>query len=368
MHYLCPPPLPFGTPRFAHSDSEVHDLTPIPSQAIPASRLVEFNNNYEKFNAVPANRPDGLQNNQRLLLAGYSYGSLITTLLPPIISSIITPFQTPLPGSAHAEIRMRAESLAVKQNQLMAEHMASFLNTHFHRRGRSLHSDDILHNPKSRKSSGGVRMGGEEDLRRASHESHRSRGSFSIDTPELVRKSVERVRSMGKVKRVSPRRANTHGSIASSHLSRDTPSNSSTEQISPLEVVPLKEVIGVGQGLQTAYLLISPLQGVVGSLATMWASKSWRARTAIPENEMKFTVDPTLALFGDDDLFVSAKKLHGWAQNLTEAGSSSGVSQFRYKEVVGAGHFWHDHQALKILVDEVGMFVKDLWPRSSQSA
>jgi hypothetical protein len=35
---------------------------------------------------------------------------------------------------------------------------------------------------------------------------------------------------------------------------------------------------------------------------------------------------------------------------------------------VGAGHFWHDHQALKILVDEVGMFVKDLWPRSSQSA
>jgi hypothetical protein len=69
-------------------------------------------------------------------------------------------------------------------------------------------------------------MGGEEDIRRASHESFRSRSSFTIEAAETVRKSVDRVRSIGKPKspyspRKSPRRQNTRASFASSHRERE---------------------------------------------------------------------------------------------------------------------------------------------------
>ena len=63
----------------------------------------------------------------RLLLAGYSYGALITTCLSPILNSIIFPFQNPQPGSAHAEIRLRASYLATQQNILIKSHFQSLL-------------------------------------------------------------------------------------------------------------------------------------------------------------------------------------------------------------------------------------------------
>ena len=209
-------------------------------------------------------------------------------------------------------------------------------------------------------------MGGEEDLRRSSHESYRSRHSFSIDAPELVRKSVDRVRSIGKIKRGSPRITNTQSSSAT-FRSKDTGSISSQENITPFEdimkpdeVVPLKAVPGVGQGLQTAYLLVSPLQGMVGSLATMWSSKGWKSHASTSEHEMKLSIDPTLALFGDDDIFVSVKKLRAWAQKLVDAGNASKTSRFRYAEVKNAGHFWHNHEAMKILTEEIATFTREL--------
>jgi len=206
-------------------------------------------------------------------------------------------------------------------------------------------------------------MGGDENLRRTSQDSYRLRNSFSLETPEIVRKSVDRVRSIVK-SRASPKRINTTGSFASSHKSRRAGSISSIE--SPLEdsrkpeEPSLKEVPGIGQGLQTAYILVSPLQGVVGSLATMWSSRSWKASHAIPENEMKLAIDPSLAIFGDDDIFVGVSKLRTWSHKLAEAGNVPGGSQFEYVEIEGAGHFWHDHQKLKILRDEVSKFVQRL--------
>jgi pimeloyl-ACP methyl ester carboxylesterase len=123
-----------------------------------------------------------------------------------------------------------------------------------------------------------------------------------------------------------------------------------------MNTVVCKEVPGIGSGLQTAYLLISPLQGLVSHLLTLWSSRSWKDQ--IPDHEMKLTVDPSLVVFGDDDLFVSAKRLRSWVGKLSEASKGSG--RFRHAEVPGAGHFWQDFEAVKLLQEEVQAFVKTL--------
>lgn len=370
MHLLSQPPIPTDI-AITRSDTQLHDLTPVPSQALPPSRpsdpryvtaTVNSSTPLAPAIAVQEEIIEASDTRPRLLLAGYSYGALITTYLPPIISSVMAQFQSPAEGSAHAEIRLRAECLAAQQNEAMQTQISSLLNAHPHKRSRSLHADDLLHSPKQSKSSGGgVRMGGEENLRRASHDSYRSRNSFSLETPEMVRKSVDRVRSIGKTKRFSPKRQNTQGSTASSQ--RANGSQSSFEHILPNEgsakvndTVVCKEVPGIDTGLQTAYLLISPLQGFVSHLLTLFSSRSWKDQ--IPDHEMKLTVDPSLVVFGDDDVFVSVKRLRSWAGKLSEASKGSG--RFRYTEVSGAGHFWQDFEAVKVLQEEVKAFIGTL--------
>lgn len=295
----------------------------------------------------------------RLLLAGYSYGALITTCLPPMLSSIIAPFQTPQPGSSYAEIRLRASSLATQQNVLIKSHFQSHLASPT--RGRRHPMDDFtLHSPKTRKSNGGVRIGGEEDLRRASHDSYRSRSSFTIDTPERVRRSVDRLRHMSN--RGPSIRSDSRGSMGLTN--KGNGSNDSIEKAPQQPTVDEKSKIqgipGIVANLQVAYLLVSPLQGLIGTLATMGSTGLSRQKVALTEYEMKLTIDPTLALYGDDDVFVSVRKLRTWVERL-EGGSKSGQHcSFRRKEIPGAGHFWHDHEAIKTLQEEVKDFVGTL--------
>ncbi|KAH9219181.1 hypothetical protein DL95DRAFT_359333 [Leptodontidium sp. 2 PMI_412] len=369
MYLLSPQPIPFDLPRFTRSNPELHELSPVQSQAVspPHSSDSQYWSPASSVDLLPATLetegPATINTQPRLLLAGYSYGALITSLLPPIISSIISPFQTPALGSAYAEIRLRAESLAAQQTLEINSQISALLQTYTRRRGRSLNADEILY-AKGRKPSG-VRMGGGEDLRRASHDSFRSRGSFSIDAPELVRKSVDRVRSIGKHKRMSPKRHNTHDSISSSLNSRPGSRHSLATSLADEKAViddepVLKPLPGAVDGLQMGYLLVSPLQGIVNSLATLWTSKCWREKDSISEHEMKFTVDPTLAIFGDDDVFVSARRLRAWSEKLRDTRREGGTGHFRHIEVSGAGHFWHDRQAIKTLQDQIRSFVRDL--------
>ena len=371
LHHLTPPsPKPqLKHPRFTQSDPELHDLSPIPSQAVPPPR----NNDPQLLSPtssgpIPQIEVDvpKIPNTQPiLLLGGYSYGAMITGALPPIMGSITQSFQSPAPGSSRAEIRMRADCLADQQNELMHSRVASLLSQ-MQRRGRSLHIEDhILSSPKTRKASGGVRMGGEEDLRRASHESHRSRSSFTIETPERVRKSMDRVRSITKSSRLSAGRANSHGSISASSKKKGSESESSIERIAVDEDTvkseekgAIKAIPRIENEFQTAYLLVSPLQGWVSTLATMWSSKS--GREGALESDRKFTVDPTLAVFGDDDVFVSVKRLRSWVEKLEDTKNYGEACQFRHREVSGAGHFWHDHEAIRVLQDEVKGFVASL--------
>lgn len=257
---------------------------------------------------------------------------------------------------------MRADCLADQQNELMNMRVASLLSQ-FHHGGRNSQSEDhILRNPKIRNASGGVRIGGEEDLRRASHD--RPRSSFAIDGPETLRKSLDRVRSIAKSTRFSLDQANKNESFAS--LSKKgSESESSIDHIvankdagTPGEQETIKPIPGIGDELETAYLLVSPLHGWVNTLATMWSSKAGKEKDF--EVHVKHTVDPTLAVFGDDDVFVSAKRLRSWVEKLTDVKKERGISQFRHREVSGAGHFWHDHEAIRVLQDEVKRFVASL--------
>jgi pimeloyl-ACP methyl ester carboxylesterase len=102
--------------------------------------------------------------------------------------------------------------------------------------------------------------------------------------------------------------------------------------------------------------LFSPSLDNANSEIIRWSSRSWKDK--IPDHEMKLTVDPTLAVFGDDDVFVSVKRLRSWADRLSEASKGSG--KFRYAEISGAGHFWQDYEAVKVLQEEVRAFVQTL--------
>ncbi|CAG8949701.1 hypothetical protein HYFRA_00004019 [Hymenoscyphus fraxineus] len=375
IHDLSPPPIspsPTEQPRFTRSDSALHDLTPVPSQTVPPphdsdDRLLSPIT-AEKFPSTMQKDLDTNKTRPRLLLAGYSYGAMVTCSLPALLSSILEPFQSPEPGTAHAEIRLRAQNLAAQQNKYIHAQISEVLYAARHSRGRSLQIDDIFSaptSPRSRRTSGGVRIGGDEDFRRASHDSFRSRSSFSLDTQERVRKSIDRVRSLTKSPRFPhPQRTTSSGSWASfksytSNTSINRNFSKSDQKLPEEVVIDIKAVPEILDEFQTAYILISPLRGLINSLATMWTYKPTKV---LPEPEMKFTVDPTLALFGDDDIFVSAKRLRSWARKLECMGEENKRDSlvFRYREVKGAGHFWHDHEALEVLKEEVRDFVVGL--------
>src|SRR3569833_1209734 len=94
-----------------------------------------------------------------LLLAGYSYGGLITTLLPSV-QTMLAPLERPAAGSAAAEIRLRAASLAHSQNTV-----------HSSARAAAQHPQS----PTSpHRKTLGVRVGGDEELGRSSHDARRS--------------------------------------------------------------------------------------------------------------------------------------------------------------------------------------------------
>ena len=362
IHLLKLPPIdlpPIGQPNFTQSEPELHNLTPVPSETLPPLHTDGCRNPLSTSDVSARADMQTTRGDTRplLLLGGYSYGAMITSCLPAILNTILDPFQSPVVGSAYAEIRMRAASLATQQSELISVQV-SLLRAH-HFRGRGLQANDLLSSPTSRKSIGGIRTGGSESMRRASHDSHRSRSSFTIETQERVRKSVDRVRSFTKQSRHRPQRADSDGSWASLKISELGKSNNSLDKISTNDSFVLssedniKPISGIGDSFRTAYLLVSPLQGFVSGLLTLW---SFRPNKGLPDPEFKFGVNPTLVLFADDDTFVAAKKLRSWAQRI-EAG---GTGNFKYREVKDAGHFWHDRGCQIILKDEVRAFVMSL--------
>ncbi|KAF1841738.1 uncharacterized protein K460DRAFT_379753 [Cucurbitaria berberidis CBS 394.84] len=224
-----------------------------------------------------------------VILGGYSYGSLILKHLPPL-PTILHPFSCPITGSAADEILLRAHKLA-GQSSLEWKNFAREQAREKRRKPG--------HEPKL-----SVTMGGEETSayqRRSSREIRRSfDGSRSLDLKTRIR------------------------SLSHRRLAEEGP-------VSPLEETKNVDVTVA----EVRYLLISPLTSPISTLAAPALGHKFWSRPSEGYQEV-VGKHAALAIYGDQDIFASAKKIHDWAEHL-KAGPES---QFIGVEVEGAGHFW----------------------------
>ncbi|OLN96959.1 hypothetical protein CCHL11_07435 [Colletotrichum chlorophyti] len=274
-----------------------------------------------------------------LLLGGYSYGAMITTQIPPM-ASILAQFRAPAVGSAAADIRLRAQHLAEQQNTILGSARAA-------------------QSTSPRKVYLGMRVGGDEDTQRKSHDSRRS---FSLDAEDKIRRGVTEL--LAKTKR------HHHKGVALSEEKLATIPSQQDVSLVIEEVVRLTPV-------RPAYLLVSPLQGVITHLVTMsflpaspGKALFSRAGTSKPReqgaptytadhrllSESKLVENDTLAVYGDKDVFVPVAKLRNWVVRL------QGIqgSRFHGEEVASAGHFWAEGKVAHVLRDKVSEFAATL--------
>ena len=254
----------------------------------------------------------------KLIIGGYSYGSLITTLLPST-EDIIKRFAKVNKGTPEAEIRLRAVSLAAQWNKdaLLYREAQQARKTRSHERlGGSTHAITVA-------------IGGEESepgSRRVSHEGRRSL--------DAVRRSMEKSRK---------KFLRQHSSETSEH-------NLVVESLVAVEIAPP----------QTHYLLISLLQPPVSMFVTMFSNLRMGH---LAQSEGKLLDHPTLVIYGDKDFFASQRRLRRWA----ESQKSRPDSLFQFHEVAGAGHFWREDKVLGLLRGHVRQWIQDIaqiYPRT----
>jgi pimeloyl-ACP methyl ester carboxylesterase len=234
--------------------------------------------------------PNHIAENPLVILGGYSYGSLILKHLPPV-STILHPFSPAPAGSAADEILLRSRKLA-DQSSLEWINLAQS-----HERERTIIKGHEVKLP--------VIMGGEEtnpEVRRSSRD---------------VRRSLDGGRRAGlgsRLRSLSLRRRRDEGLAT-------TPQEAKTS--APLTTPRIR------------YLLISPLTPPISTLAApALCHKLWGMGRE--GNQATVGTHPTLAVYGDKDVFASAKKTRDWSEQLEAVPGSS----FSGVEISGAGHFW----------------------------
>ncbi|KAI0018543.1 Alpha/Beta hydrolase protein [Xylariomycetidae sp. FL0641] len=251
-----------------------------------------------------------------LVLAGYSYGAMVTAKLPPL-DAVLHPFVSPPVESPAADIRLRAQHLAEQQRGLLAAA------------------------PQSPRRSLGMRTGGEE-----------RRNQDAEGREERIRRGVKELLARTKLVKSTARADGVHDQAV-------------------LDCVP--DLVAP----RATYLLVSPPVGVLTTLATMslpepvagW-SQRLLSRTPFLSGmlkhgdyaeeqrvaDTKLVRNPTLVIYGDQDGFVTYRRMRDWAKSLGDVEGS----RFRHVEVAGAGHFWVEEGAVYGLRDSVEDFVAGL--------
>ncbi|KAL2755657.1 hypothetical protein ACRALDRAFT_1076818 [Sodiomyces alcalophilus JCM 7366] len=260
--------------------------------------------------------------------AGYSYGAMITSQVPPL-RDILAQFEEPKITSAAADIRLRAQHLAERQNTLMADL-------------RSGHS-------MSPRKDRGLRFGGDEGEQGRSHDMRRP---HSPHTEAKLRKGVNELlaRRRGRRRRLSSRHSDDKDANGNANSTDTRLAHRSDDEV-PQHLEKVADLIQV----RPAYLLVSPLQGVITHLATM-SFLAPLSSDAAQAAEDKLVTAPTLAVFGDRDVFVPMSKLRAWVDRLENINGS----RFRGEEIKTAGHFWVEKMVLYKLRDAVAHFVTGL--------
>lgn len=227
-----------------------------------------------------------------VVLGGYSYGSLILRHLPPI-PSILRTFATPIAGSASDEILLRARKLADQSNMAWRE-----LARTRERESRSRRKGHETRPP--------LTMGGEET------------------TPEKRRTSRDIRRSTDRG--LSIEIGNRLGSLSHSHRRHKADSPPSPLETAGSDPITLPDI---------RYLLISPLTPPISTLAApALGHKFWHKS----RGDIQGAIDQhiALAVYGDQDIFTSAKRIRDWSEQM----KATQGSQFSSVEVAEAGHFW----------------------------
>lgn len=291
-----------------------------------------------------------------LISAGYSYGAMITSRLPPL-EQVLPQFAEPVESSAAAEIRLRAQHLAEQQNTWLSQARAS----------RTL-------SPQTHRN---MRVGGDEGEQRRSSDRRSSdmRRSQSPHTEDKLRRGVSDLLAKTRHRRSSSHRSNK--SVQHRHEEARPaapPKPGPPAPLHQLEAVP--DLVR----MRPAYIVVSPPQGAVNHLLTLSFFQnastgffSRAAKTHGPENEsaspgenrakdheaaaeIKLVRNPTLAVYGDRDGFTSASKFRAWARRFQDMEGS----QFRAVEVHGAGHFYTEDKTLYVLQGAVTAFATGL--------
>lgn len=246
-----------------------------------------------------------------LILGGYSYGALITTFLPST-PRLLETFATCDDDSIEAELKTQAFRLA-KQWNTEAEQLPRF-------------SRDSKEAPRVFLQT--IAVGGQDsdgNTKRPSTSSRRR--SLNFVRRSLSRSNVRQGRSSSRAR---------HG--AGSAQSLDIAC------------------------LNTSYLLISPLLQPTSLLVSFFSSWSHtqRAGKEAEQREDKLMACPTMAIYGDRDMFTWSRKVRKWASEL----ATMPGSKFESREITGAGHFWQEAGAERKLKHAVEGWIQSLAKRA----
>lgn len=280
------------------------------------SHLIDLPSPQEESVYLRTSEASAVTAKPRLILGGYSYGSLLAMHLPRV-EEVIQIFKQPSDDSSEAVIRKRAADLVKDWIRTSEEHMMQS-------RGRQRHNH---HASGAISGSLSVAFGDESASRRTSRDSKRS-----LDI-EGLRKSVDQVRA-----RLHFGRSESNGDLKVEGRLEET-------QIT----VPFIQ-----------HLLVSPLLPPVSNFLTMFSRPSFGSQRDGQHGgaqDVYLTLRPTLVVYGDSDPFTSKRKLRKWAESLTKASKS----RFQFKEIKGAGHFWRRTQEQEMLQ----MAIRD-WLRSTK--
>ncbi|KAL2002992.1 hypothetical protein VTN02DRAFT_5299 [Thermoascus thermophilus] len=242
-----------------------------------------------------------------LILGGYSYGSMIASHLPKA-DVVVKLFADAAEGSSMAAIRTRAQ------------HFAADWNTTFQARLQLQSSRPG--SPDSAGTPSPVALGYGSDS-----SAKDSRGDAFDSIMRRVDRSKRRLSA--RLSRSEPQTARVQDNTNAAGTT-----NGDARQIPPPRI---------------SYLLVSPILPPITLFLTMFSRMSLStevgsgtsvqgAHVPSPKPEEQLCAHPTLVIYGNRDTFTPEKKIQKWSDELARAPGT----KFQYREIDGAGHFWHE--------------------------
>ncbi|OJD19901.1 hypothetical protein AJ78_00095 [Emergomyces pasteurianus Ep9510] len=247
--------------------------------------------------------PDSATESERLeiILAGYSYGSMIASYLPSI-EAVLRLFASPTAGSTTWEILQQAEDLSALWNVGAKSELSPQTST--------FQSSGDAH----RKSSQFVSMGSSAGS---------SGKKSSMDHSASIKQSIERSRRRLKARFLRGRELESRALSVTSGVN-EIARNMLTPTISFLLISPVISPI-------TNFMTLSLFGSRINLDVTLAGMPVSSTR---PEEQL--TTHRTLVVYGNHDMFASVKRLRKWAIALTNKPDL----MFEFVEIDRAGHFW----------------------------